>query len=86
MTEDRNASMVWRHAQPRKHVWCSAGREIRMAEEYSPLEGHPREHPRPVGTVPIHFVIADGIVVMEGNGPLMAPPVLSDGLCLRMIW
>jgi len=25
-------------------------------------------------TVPIHFVIADAIIAMEGNGPLKAPP------------
>jgi uncharacterized protein (DUF362 family) len=26
------------------------------------------------GTIPIHFVIADGIGPMEGNGPLNGPP------------
>lgn len=32
-------------------------------------------------TVPIHFVIADGIVAMEGNGPLDGTPRLWAGLC-----
>ena len=36
-------------------------------------------------TVPIRFVIADGIVAMEGNGPLNGTFVLWGRLCLRMI-
>jgi uncharacterized protein (DUF362 family) len=48
-------------------------------------------------TVPIHFVIADGIVAMEGNGPLNgAPralrkivladdPVAADATCARLM-
>jgi len=47
-----------------------------MAEEYSPLERHPASIPDLCATIPVHIVIADGMVAMEGNGPLMAPPVL----------
>ena len=36
-------------------------------------------------TIPIHLVIADGIVAKEGNGPLTAPLVLWEESCLRMI-
>lgn len=48
-------------------------------------------------TVPIHFVIADGIVVMEGNGPLNGTsrtlhrivladdPVAADATCARLM-
>ena len=48
-------------------------------------------------TVPIHFVIADGIVAMEGNGPLAGPPrplgklvladdpVAADATCTRLM-
>ena len=48
-------------------------------------------------TVPVHFVIADGIVAMEGNGPLQgAPrnlqkivladdPVAADATCARLM-
>jgi len=48
-------------------------------------------------TVPIHFVIADGIVAMEGNGPLQGAarelhrivladdPVAADATCARLM-
>jgi uncharacterized protein (DUF362 family) len=48
-------------------------------------------------TVPIHFVIADGIVAMEGNGPLQGThrqlgkvvladdPVAADFTCARLM-
>jgi len=48
-------------------------------------------------TVPIHFVIADGIVAMEGNGPLAGTsralgkivlsddPVAADAMCARLM-
>ena len=48
-------------------------------------------------TVPIHFVIADGIVAMEGNGPLNGSsrplgkivladdPVAADATCARLM-
>ncbi len=48
-------------------------------------------------TVPIHFVIADGIVAMEGNGPLQGEarelhrvvlsddPVAADATCARLM-
>ena len=48
-------------------------------------------------TVPIHFVIADGIVAMEGNGPLNGTPrplgkvvlandpVAADTICARLM-
>jgi len=48
-------------------------------------------------TVPIHFVIADGIVAMEGNGPLNGTPrplgkivladdpVAADATCVRLM-
>jgi uncharacterized protein (DUF362 family) len=49
------------------------------------------------GTVPIHFVIADGITAMEGNGPLQGTPrdlgkivladdpVAADATCARLM-
>jgi uncharacterized protein (DUF362 family) len=48
-------------------------------------------------TVPIHFVIADGIIAMEGNGPLQGSarklekivlgddPVAADATCARLM-
>ena len=48
-------------------------------------------------TVPIHFVIADGVIAMEGNGPLQGTardlhklvladdPVAADATCARMM-
>jgi uncharacterized protein (DUF362 family) len=48
-------------------------------------------------TVPIHFVIADGIIAMEGNGPLNGTPralgkivladdpVAADATCARLM-
>ena len=48
-------------------------------------------------TVPIHFVIADGVVAMEGNGPLAGSPrslgklvlandyVAADATCARLM-
>ena len=48
-------------------------------------------------TVPVHFVIADGIVAMEGNGPLSGTPrylgkvvladdpVAADAMCARLM-
>lgn len=48
-------------------------------------------------TVPVHFVIADGIIAMEGNGPLNGEPralgrivladdpVAADAMCARLI-
>jgi uncharacterized protein (DUF362 family) len=50
-----------------------------------------------VATVPIHFVVADAIVCMEGNGPLAGnarrldrivlsdDPVAADATCTRMM-
>jgi uncharacterized protein (DUF362 family) len=50
-----------------------------------------------VATVPIHFVIADAIVCMEGNGPLVGTarrlnriilsddPVAADATCVRLM-
>ena len=50
-----------------------------------------------VATVPIHFVIADAIVCMEGNGPLTGTarrldkiilsddPVAADAACVRLM-
>src|SRR5207248_4570568 len=48
-------------------------------------------------TVPVHFVIADGIIAMEGNGPLNGSPrhlgkivlsndpVAADATCARLM-
>lgn len=48
-------------------------------------------------TIPVHFVIADGIIAMEGNGPLNGAarplgkivladdPVAADGTCARLM-
>ena len=48
-------------------------------------------------TIPVHFVIADGIMAMEGNGPLNGParplgkivladdPVAADATCARLM-
>lgn len=48
-------------------------------------------------TIPVHYVIADGIVAMEGNGPLHGPsrhlgclvfaddPVAADATCCRLM-
>src|SRR5664279_4839426 len=48
-------------------------------------------------TIPVHFVIADGIVAMEGNGPLNGSarplgrivladdPVAADATCARLM-
>lgn len=48
-------------------------------------------------TIPVHYVVADGIVAMEGNGPLHGPsrnlsclvfsddPVASDATCCRLM-
>ena len=48
-------------------------------------------------TVPVHFVIADGIIAMEGNGPLNGTarilgkivladdPVAADATCARLM-
>jgi uncharacterized protein (DUF362 family) len=48
-------------------------------------------------TVPVHFVIADGIIAMEGNGPLNGSPrylgkfvlsdapVAADATCTRLM-
>jgi len=48
-------------------------------------------------TIPIHFVFADGIVAMEGNGPLNGSPrslgkivladdpVAADATCVRLM-
>jgi len=36
-------------------------------------------------TIPIRFVFADGIVAMEGNGPLTAPLALWERAYLRTI-
>ena len=68
-----------------------------MAKEYSPLDGHSRNILDLCATVPIHFVIADGIVAMEGNGPLNGTPrplgtialaddlVAADATCARLM-
>ena len=45
MPKDKGPSLVRRHAQHEEHVRRRAGCEIRMAEEYSPLEGYSGEHP-----------------------------------------
>lgn len=45
---------------------------------------HIKEGARFLG-VPIHFVIADGIVAMEGNGPLNGTPRALAKLCSPMI-
>jgi uncharacterized protein (DUF362 family) len=48
-------------------------------------------------TIPVHYVIADGIVAMEGNGPLHGPsrhlgcllfaddPIAADATCCRLM-
>lgn len=68
-----------------------------MAEEYSPLEGIQESILDVCATVPIHFVIADGIVAMEGNGPfngtsrpfgkivLADDSVATDSTCVRLM-
>lgn len=70
-----------------------------MAEEYPPLEGHSVQESilDLCATVPIHFVIADGILAMKGNGPLNGnrrflgeivladDPVAADATCARLM-
>jgi uncharacterized protein (DUF362 family) len=63
----------------------------------SPLEGNRPEHPDINSTMPVHFVIADGIVAMEGNGPfhgtardlgrivMSDDPVAADFTCARFM-
>src|SRR5208283_5408380 len=41
-----NSSEKVTASEHEEHVRRSTRREIRMAEEYSPLEGHPGKHPR----------------------------------------
>jgi len=62
--------MVWSHSPHEEHVWRCAGRTIRMAEEHPHWKGIRESIIDLCATVPVHFVIADGIVAMEGNGPL----------------
>ena len=68
-----------------------------MAKEHPPLEGIQGSILDLCATVPIHFVIADGIVAMEGNGPLNGTPrplgkivladdpVAADATCARLM-
>ena len=68
-----------------------------MAQEHPPLERHSGKHSDLCATVPVHFVIADGIVAMEGNGPLNGTPrpvgkivladdpVAADATCARLM-
>jgi uncharacterized protein (DUF362 family) len=56
-----------------------------------------RKYSKTAGSVPVHFVIADGIVAMEGNGPLNGKPrplgkivladdpVAADATCARLM-
>ena len=67
MTEYQNAVLGWYHPQDEKPVRVLAG-AVRMSEGILDL----------CATVPIRFVIADGIVAMEGNGP-------ADATCARLI-
>ena len=88
--------MVWSHSQHEEHVWRCAGRAIRMAEDHPHWRGIQESIIDLCATVPVHFVIADSIVAMEGPGPLngaartletivlAGDPVAADATCARL--
>jgi len=86
------------HPEHEEPVRRDAGRCIWLAEEPAALERQSIEAPSILtAAVPAHFVIADGIIGMEGNGPLHgAPrnlgrivladdPVAADFVCSRLM-
>ena len=89
--------MVWSHSQHEEHVWRCAGRAIRMAEDHPHWRGIQESIIDLCATVPVHFVIADSIVAMEGPGPLngaartletivlAGDPVAADATCARLM-
>ena len=99
MPKVKDPSLGGSHAQPEKHVRDRPRLRLRLAEECPALERHRPEHPRyQEHDVRVRFVIADGIVAMEGNGPrqgekrqlgriVMADnPVAADFTCARLMW
>src|SRR6516165_12666119 len=83
--------------QHEEHVWRCAGRAIRMAEDHPHWKGIQESIIDLCATVPVHFVIADSIVAMEGPGPLngaartletivlAGDPVAADATCARLM-
>jgi hypothetical protein len=97
MAHGENPSLVWLHSLHEEHVWHRPGEQIWMAEKHSPLERHPAEHSRRLRHGSGAFVIADGIMAMQGNGALNGTPqllgrfvladdpVAADATCARLM-
>ena len=86
-----------RHVEHEEPLRRCTRHRLWLAEEHLALEGIDRSILDINAVVPAHFVIADGIVGMEGNGPLHgAPrtlgrivladdPVAADFTCARLM-
>ena len=95
--EDQDPSLVWRHAQHEEHVRRSSGRRYGWPKNILHWKGIQESILDICATVPVHFVIADGIIAMEGNGPLNGTarplgkivladdPVAADATCARLM-
>jgi uncharacterized protein (DUF362 family) len=88
-------------------VWCDTEHEEHVRRTTGARYGWPKKilHWKCIqesildlcATIPVHFVIADGIVAMEGNGPLNGSPrpmgnivladdpVAADATCTRLM-
>ena len=89
--------MVRCHAQPEEHVRRRTRHEYGWPKNILHWKGIQESIIDLCATVPIDFVIADGIVAMEGNGPLNGTPrplgtivladdpVAADATCARLM-
>jgi len=97
MAQTQNSPLGWRDAQSQEHLRYCARSEVRLAENLLHWHGTTESIRDICAGVPIHFVIANGIVAMEGNGPLQRTsrclgkivpaddPVAADAACARLM-
>src|ERR1022692_4795474 len=96
--QDEDAPLGGRHAFDEEPVRHSPRRSLRLAQECAALGRHPPEHCGPaLALFPNHFAIVDGIVGMDGNGPIQGlpkpagvivsghDPVAVDATCCRIM-
>ena len=74
LPKNENPSLDGRDPGDEKSVRPGAGRSLRLAQERAALGRHSRMHCGPARPFPRHFTLVDGIVGMEGNGPIQGKP------------
>ena len=83
MPEDEDASLAGLTLSLKNCFGCVPGPRLRLAEERVALGGTRAGDPDVAAAVRPDYAIVDGIVGMEGNGPISGTPVAPNVLVLR---